>query len=194
MKAHLRANLVLLGLTVAGCAVLYPLAVLTVGQTLFPTNANGSLVTGPDGTAAGSRLVAQEFNGDEWFHPRPSACGYNAAVSGGSNMSANNPKLRERVVADLRAFPADVITPADAVTASGSGLDPHTTLQTARAQVGRVVAARATGGRAAAQVRETVEGILRDAAFEPLAGLVGSEPLVNVLEVNLELARRLPNR
>ena len=104
MKAHLRANLVLLGLTVTTCAVLYPLAVLAVGQTLFPTNANGSLVAGPDGKPAGSRLVAQEFKGDEWFHPRPSACAYNAAASGGSNLGANNPKLRERVAADLRAY------------------------------------------------------------------------------------------
>src|SRR5215207_10385599 len=155
MTAHLRANLVLFGLTVATCAVLYPLAVLAVGQTLFPTTANGSLVAGSDGRPVGSRLVAQEFTGDEWFHPRPSACGYNAAASAGSNLGTSNPKLRERVAADLRAYPTNRAVPADAVTASGSGLDPHITLRAARAQVGRVVAARGTGGRDAAQVRET---------------------------------------
>lgn len=194
MTAHLRANVLLLGLTLVIGAVLYPLAVLAAGQVLFPTNANGSIVTGPDGKPVGSRLVAQEFKGDEWFHPRPSACGYNAAASGGSNFAANNPKLRERVVADLRAYPAGEGVPADAVTASGSGLDPHITLRAARAQVGRVVAARAKGNVNPDQVRQTLEVVLSEAAFEPLGGLAGGEPLVNVLEVNLELARRLPAR
>lgn len=192
MLKHVRANLLLLGLTVGLGAILYPLAVLAAGQTLFPTTANASIAVGPDGAPVGSRLVAQEFKGDEWFRPRPSACGYNAAASGGSNLGANNPKLRERVAADLAAYPGETV-PVDAVTASGSGLDPHITFRAARLQVGRVVAAR-SGGRDAAPVREVVEGVLRDAAFEPLAGLAGGEPLVNVLEVNLELARRFPKQ
>jgi K+-transporting ATPase ATPase C chain len=186
--------LLLLGLTVGLGAVLYPLAVLAAGQTLFPAGAGGSLVTGPDGAPVGSRLVAQEFKGDGWFRPRPSACGYNAAASGGSNLGANNPKLRERVAADLGAYPTSTAVPADAVTASGSGLDPHISLRSARLQVPRVVAARSAGGRDAARVREAAEAVLREAAFEPLAGSVGGEPLVNVLEVNLELSRRLSPR
>lgn len=192
MNAHLRANVLLLGTTLITCAVLYPLALLAVGHGLFPMSAGGSVVAGPDGKPVGSRLVAQEFKGDEWLRPRPSACGYNAGASGGSNFAASNPKLRERVVADLGAYPAGEVVPVDAVTASGSGLDPHLTLRAARAQVGRVVTAWAAKRNLPPdQVRATVEAVLSAAAFEPLGGLAGSEPLVNVLEVNLELARRL---
>lgn len=192
MSAHLRANVLLLGTTLVTCAVLYPLALLAVGQGLFPSNAGGSLVAGPDGKPVGSRLVAQEFNGDEWFRPRPSACGYNAGASGGPNLAASNPKLRERVAADLGAYPPGEVVPADAVTASGSGLDPHITLRAARAQAGRVVTAWAAKRNLPPdQVRATVEAVLNAAAFEPLGGLAGSETLINVLEVNLDLARRL---
>ncbi len=194
MNTHLRANVLLLGLTLGVCAVLYPLALLAAGQGLFPTNANGNIVTGPDGKPVGSRLVAQEFKGDEWFHPRPSACGYNAGASSGSNMSTNNLKLRERVVTDLLAYPTGEVVPADAVTASGSGLDPHITLRTARSQVGRIVAARTKENMSPEQIRAIAEAIISEAAFEPLGGLAGGEPLVNVLEVNLELARRLATR
>ena len=102
MTKHLRANLILLGLTALLCSVFYPLAVLAVGRAVFPAQSAGSLVVGPDGSPVGSRLIAQEFKGEEWFHPRPSAVGYNAAASGGSNWGANNPKLRERVEARLR--------------------------------------------------------------------------------------------
>jgi K+-transporting ATPase ATPase C chain len=184
---HLRAHLLLLGLTVGLCCVAYPLAVLAVGQALAPASADGSLVSRDGGTPAGSRLVAQEFKGDAYFHPRPSAAGYNAAASSGSNYGANNPKLRQRVEEQLRAeYPSGGPVPADAVTASGSGLDPHITLRAARAQLNRVAAAR--GGQAAG-----VEALLDELAFTPLGGLAG-EPLVNVLEVNLELDRRFAGR
>jgi K+-transporting ATPase ATPase C chain len=192
MTKHLRANVLLLSLTVVVCSVLYPLAVLAVGQGLFPTWAAGDIVTGPDGKPVGSRLVAQEFKGDEWFQPRPSAVGYTANASGGSNWGANNPKLRERVEETLKGRPEKARVPTDAVTASGSGLDPHITLKNARGQLDRVVAAWATKKHLApAQVRSTVEAVLNGAAFVPLAGLAGGESLVNVLEVNLEIARRL---
>ena len=192
MTAHFRANVVLLGLTLVLCCGVYPLAVLAVGQGLFPTKASGSLVAGPDGKPVGSRLVAQEFKGDGWFQPRPSACGYNAAASGGSNFGANNPKLRERVEETLKTRAEKANVPADAVTASGSGLDPHITLRNAKGQLNRVPAAWAAKKNLdASRVRETLEAILNEAAFEPLAGLAGGEPLVNVLEVNLEIARRV---
>ena len=192
MIAHLRANLLLLGLTFVTCSVLYPLAVLAVGRGLFPSKASGDLVAGPDGRTVGARLVAQEFKGDEWFQPRPSAVGYAANASGGSNLGANNPKLRERVEETLKTRPDKAGVPADAVTASGSGLDPHVTLKNARGQLDRVVAAWvAKANRDPTQVRGTVEAVLKEASFKPLAGLAGGEPLVNVLEVNLELARRL---
>ena len=195
MIVHLRANLLLLCLTLLLGAVLYPLAVLAVGQGLFPACASGSIVLGPDGKPAGSRLIAQEFKGDEWFHPRPSAADYDAAASGGSNLSANNPKLRQRAEAILKARGGQKPVPADAVTASGSGLDPHITLGNARGQRDRVVSAWAgKSKRAGADVRAVVDEILDRAAFQPLAGAVGAEAIINLLEVNLELQRRLSSR
>ncbi len=97
MFAHIRACLWLLVLTVVICCVLYPLSLWGVGQALFPSQANGSLIYDKDGKPIGSRLIAQEFKGDEYFQPRPSAAGYNGAASGASNWGANNYKLRDRV-------------------------------------------------------------------------------------------------
>ncbi len=184
MLAHIRANALLLVSTIALGSVAYPAVLLGVAQ-LVPTTAAGSLVVGADGAPVGSRLIAQEFKGDEWFHPRPSAVGYNAGGSGGSNLGANNPKLRERVVEDLKAYPAATALPADAVTTSGSGLDPHLTLRAAQAQLDRVASARAAiTGRDPKATQSALESLLRANAFTPMAGLVGGEPLVNVLEVN----------
>ncbi|HWG41786.1 MAG TPA: potassium-transporting ATPase subunit C [Gemmataceae bacterium] len=107
MNAHLRANLLLLGLTVFLCCILYPLTLWSIGQICFPNQASGSLIdkngnpTNNESEAAGSRLIAQPFNGPEYFHPRPSAPSYDASVSGGSNLSATNPKLRARVAQAL---------------------------------------------------------------------------------------------
>jgi K+-transporting ATPase ATPase C chain len=142
MFAHLRAGIVLVVGTVVLCSVGYPLAVLGVGQAFFRDRASGSLVPGPDGRPVGSRLIAQGFQGDEWFHPRPSAVSYDAAASGGSNWGASNPDLRKRVEEQLKGLATDKgPIPADAVTASGSGLDPLITLTNARAQTDRVAAA-----------------------------------------------------
>src|SRR5690242_10264340 len=102
MNAHLRANLWLLGLTVVLCCVLYPLTLWAVGRAVFPDKASGSLLdekgqlTHDEDRARGSRLIAQPFNGPEYFQPRPSAASYNGAASGASNFGANNPKLRYR--------------------------------------------------------------------------------------------------
>jgi K+-transporting ATPase ATPase C chain len=101
MRDHLRANLWLLGLTLGICCVLYPLVLWLVGQTAFPTAARGSLITDPDGKVRGSRLIAQPFTDAKYFWPRPSAVGYNAAASGGSNYAASNPLLRDRVARQL---------------------------------------------------------------------------------------------
>lgn len=97
MASHLRANLLLLALTVALCCVIYPGILLVIGQTVFHDKAEGSLIYDKDGKAIGSRLIAQPFNGDEYFHSRPSAVSYNAAGSGASNWGANNYLLRDRV-------------------------------------------------------------------------------------------------
>src|SRR5262249_34576222 len=88
-------------LTLLICCVLYPAVLWGIGQLAFSTSAEGSLVTGPNGQPVGSRLIAQAFNGDEYFQARPSAAGYNAAAAGASNWGASNPKLRFRVARQL---------------------------------------------------------------------------------------------
>ena len=94
MNRHVAANLWLLLLTIVICAIAYPLLLLGIGQVVWHDKANGSLVTDDVGTPIGSRLIAQPFTGDEYFHPRPSAVTYNAAATGGSNWGGNNPALR----------------------------------------------------------------------------------------------------
>lgn len=101
MLQHIRANLVLLVLTVLISAVLYPLALLFIGQTFFHEKAEGSLIRDKDGKPIGSRLIAQPFTGDEYFQPRPSAASYNGAASGATNWGANNYLLRDRVARAL---------------------------------------------------------------------------------------------
>jgi potassium-transporting ATPase KdpC subunit len=97
MLGHLRAILWLLVLTLAICSLLYPLVLFGIGQAVFRDQAEGSLIKGPDGKALGSRLIAQNFTGDQYFQPRPSAVSYNAAASGATNWGANNYLLRDRV-------------------------------------------------------------------------------------------------
>jgi K+-transporting ATPase ATPase C chain len=101
MFAHLRATLWLFGLTILVCCVLYPLALWAVGQGLFPSRADGSLIVDEQGTVRGSRLLAQPFSDPKYFQPRPSAVSYAANASGGSNLAASNPKLRGRVAQKL---------------------------------------------------------------------------------------------
>ena len=101
MFNQLRACFVLLVLTLLLCCVLYPLTLWAAGQTLFPAQAEGSLVRGPDGAPIGSRLIAQSFSGDEYFQPRPSAASYNASASGASNFAASNYLLRDRIARTL---------------------------------------------------------------------------------------------
>ncbi|MFO0809541.1 MAG: potassium-transporting ATPase subunit C [Gemmataceae bacterium] len=188
---HLRANVLLLGLTLVICSVLYPAVLLGIAQGVFPDTASGSLIAGPGGSFVGSRLIAQEFKGDGWFQPRPSAADYNAAAAGASNLGASNPKLRERVVKQLGSRNDPI--PADAVTTSGGGLDPHITLRNARDQLPRVAAVRAAGlGKGESEVRMAIDAMLSAAAFTPLGGLAGGELLVNVLEVNLAVSEQFP--
>ncbi|MBX7105278.1 MAG: potassium-transporting ATPase subunit KdpC [Gemmataceae bacterium] len=173
---HLRANVVLLGGTFVACAIAYPLAVLGLAQAVLPLSANGSLVD-RDGRVVGSVLIAQNFTSAKYFHGRPSACDYNAAASGGSNLAASNPKLRERVTEQLtKQYTGQSNVPCDLVTASGSGLDPHISLAGALPQADRVATAR---GRP----RSVIEELLRRSATTPPDGV----PIVNVLLVNLAL-------
>ncbi len=172
--------------TMVICCLLYPLVIWGLGQTLTPNSANGSLVRNDRGEIVGSALIAQKFDRPEYFWPRPSAVDYNAAAAGGSNRSPTHPELRERAMtlaARFHATAADPI-PADLVTASGSGLDPNITLAAAKYQAARVAAAR---GRSV----ETVTELLDQYARRP-GGALSSQPLVNVLLVNMALDRTDP--
>lgn len=330
---HFRANLWLLALTLVICCVAYPAFLLGVGKVAFSDMAEGSLVRDSEGTPIGSRLIAQPFTGDQWFQPRPSAVGYNAAATGGTNWGAASYLLRDRVarqigplakyrggpnqgqrvgrdvelwfqkdqfegkpgivaqwaeahstlaanwakadpmngayitawqekhpeaVAEWKKanpdadpkpedlagaffasfskenpgkFPSAVEhattesgkteksiepvdegvdiqsiffdmwrqehadahlepVPADMVMASGSGMDPHITLQNAQYQLGRVAAKWAeTTQRDESKIRREIEAMLKEKSESPLAGIAGV-PLVNVLEINLALRSR----
>jgi K+-transporting ATPase ATPase C chain len=165
----------------------YPLVVWGIAQVAFPSQANGSLVE-VQGKVVGSRLMAQAFSGAQYFHPRPSAAGdtgYDGTSSGGSNLGPLSQKLTDQVkerVASYRTennLPAGTLIPADAVTASGSGLDPHISLKNAELQVARVVKARGLSPERMKQLLETsIDG--------PGLGFLG-EPGVNVLRLNLAL-------
>lgn len=169
--------------------VAYPLAVTGVGQLAFPAQAGGSFIHDKAGQVIGSRLIAQNFTAPQYLHPRPSAAGadgYDAAGSSGSNLGPLNPALSERIgksAAELRAGDASTI-PADAVTTSGSGLDPDVSPANARRQAARIAAAR---GVAPAEVERIIAAHTRG----PVLGLLG-QPAVNVLETNLALDAAFP--
>lgn len=170
----------------------YPLLVTGVAQLAFPAQANGSLVRDKGGQVIGSRLIAQPFAGAQYLHPRPSAAGasgYDAAGSSGSNLGPLNPALTERVAKDaagLRGEAAGGPIPADALTTSGSGLDPDISPANARMQAARIAAARGAPPEA---VRSLIERQIRP----PTLGVLG-QPTVNVLITNLALDAAFPRR
>ncbi len=169
--------------------LVYPLVVTGVSQVAFPGRANGFLVE-QDGTTVGSRLIGQNFAGPRYIHPRPSAAGdgYDAMSSSASNLGPSNQELLDEVQSRIAAYrsenrlAADAEVPIDAVTASGSGLDPHISLANARIQATRVAQAR---GLAVDDVLELVEDHTEDRSL----GFLG-EKGVNVLELNLALDER----
>lgn len=188
LAAQARPAVVLLLAFTLLLGLAYPLAVTGIAQALFPVQANGSLVT-RDGVVVGSALIGQGFAGPGYFHGRPSAAGagYDGLASGGSNLAPTARELADRIAAAVAALRAEGVSgpiPADAVTASGSGLDPDVSPAYAILQVPRVAAAR---GLPEADVRALV---LRTAR-EPFLGLIG-EPRVNVLALNLALGAEKP--
>jgi K+-transporting ATPase ATPase C chain len=171
--------------------VIYPLAITGICQVFFPHQANGSLVTA-GGKVIGSELIGQNFTKPEYFRPRPSAAGsdgYDPTSSGGSNYGPTNQKLIDRVKASVEKFRKENPDyqgpiPADLLTASASGLDPHLSPDSARAQAPRVAKAR---GVAVEQVNQ----LMAQFTERPDLGILG-EPRVNVLKLNLELDRTIP--
>ena len=166
----------------------YPLLVTLLSQWIFPNQANGSLVM-KDGRVIGSKLIAQAFTGDQYFHPRPSAAGsgYDPSSSGGSNLGPTNEALVTRVhqdVAKLQKENPGAAIPADLVTTSGSGLDPHISPAGAEFQVPRVAKERGV-------VEDEVRRVVANHTEGRQLGFLG-EPRVNVLELNLELDSRYP--
>jgi K+-transporting ATPase ATPase C chain len=182
------AVLVTLVLAVVCCG-LYPLVVFGLGQALFPAKANGSLIVDANGTIKGSGLLGQQFTGDKYFHSRPSAAGngYDASNSSGSNLGPTSQKLRDSIaqnVADYRSqngLATNAPVPADAVTASASGLDPHISPENAELQVARIAK---IGGLNPDEIRK----LIHEHTDGPDLGFLG-DPGVNVLTLNLALDR-----
>ena len=188
MRRQLLTGATMLLVMTLALGVAYPLVVTAAAQLAFRDQANGSLIE-QDGETLASSLIGQQADGEQWFHPRPSAAGdgYDATSSSGSNLGPTSPELIddvEQLVEDYRAengLVDEVEVPVDAVTGSGSGLDPHISVANARLQSPRVAAAR---GLDPAEVRALVE----DATEHRPLGVLGDDG-VNVVELNLALER-----
>lgn len=189
MKTFLKELRISILITVVLCIIvsgIYPVLIWGLGQLFFRYQANGSLIES-DGKIVGSALLAQGFSGEKYFHPRPSAAGtgYDPLNSGGSNLGPTSQKLIDGIKANIAQYRQEnglspqVLIPADAVTASGSGLDPHISRQNAALQIPRVARAR---GLSEDVVREAVT----KATDGSLLGL-GGDPGVNVLKLNVAL-------
>ena len=180
MANLLRPALSLMLLMTVITGVAYPLVVTGIAQVAFPQQANGSLVRDSAGQVKGSALIAQDFTGDDWFHPRPSAGAFATVSSSASNLAPSNPALATRVKesAAQLAVPDQGPVPMAMLTTSGSGLDPHLPPEAIRYQLVRVAAVRHLPV-------QTVEQLLEQHIEQPLIG----PPVVNVLLLNQALAQ-----
>ena len=163
------------------CVFVYPALVWGLGNLAFPRQAAGSLIYGRDRAVIGSELIAQPFSSDRYFRPRPSAADYKADAASGSNLGTKNPDLRAKVQERAKAWEGrpELRVPVDLVTASGSGLDPHITIEAAQFQAVRVASAR----------RQPIEEIraLIERHVDRSGGIIGAVPRINVLLLNLDL-------
>ncbi|BDM21858.1 MULTISPECIES: potassium-transporting ATPase subunit KdpC [Pseudomonas] len=178
MNHYVRPALSLILLMTVVTGALYPLAVTGVAQLAFPEQANGSLVHDERGQVRGSALIAQDFQGDGWFHSRPSAGAFATVASSASNLAPSNPALAERVKGDAATLYQAQLGPVPQalLSTSGSGLDPHLPPAAVAYQIPRVAAAR--------QVPvERLQALLEEATLHPLIG----PPVVNVLALNQAL-------
>jgi len=173
--------------------IAYPLVITGISQVAFPRQANGSLIVS-GGKVVGSELIGQNFTRAEYFQPRPSAAGndgYDPTSSSASNLGPTNQKLIDRVKASVEKFRKENPDyagplPADLVTASASGLDPHLSPDSAKAQAARVAKARGAS-------QDQVAQLIAEFIEPPSLGLLG-EPRVNVLKLNRALDERFPRR
>ena len=184
MFTEIKRGLLFTAVTMILIGGAYNVVLWAIGQAVFSSQSEGSLIRRGDGTIVGSRLIAQKFTRPEYFHPRPSGVDYNAASTGGTNYGPSNPDhlkaVRERldVVTKQEGATAGQV-PSEMVTASGAGLDPHIPPPAADLQAARVASAR---GIPAERVRELVRAHTEPPAF----GFLG-RARVNVLELNLAL-------
>jgi len=185
--SHLRGAVMATVILTIVCCGLYPLLVFGISQALFHDKANGSLIIDSDGTARGSRLLGQNFADAKYFHPRPSAAGngYDASSSGGTNLGPTSQKLNDAIKDRIDGYRKEnglkesERIPADAVTASASGLDPHISLRNAELQIPRVAKAR--------NLREDqLHDLVRQNTQGPDLGILGDAG-VNVLLLNRAL-------
>jgi potassium-transporting ATPase KdpC subunit len=191
LRAQLRPLLVGVPLLTLLTGAAFPIALAVLARPLFPQQADGSLVA-RDGVVVGSELIGQNFSGPGYFHPRPSAAGegYDGTASNGSNLGPANAKLHDDVRELAAAYrrtnglPPDAALPIDAVTRSGSGLDPHISTANADLQIARVARERGLD-------EEEVRRLVADHTLGRQLGFLG-EPRVNVLMLNLALDRAAP--
>jgi len=198
MKELKAGFLMMVAMTVI-TGLIYPALITAVAQAIFRDRANGSLVS-VNGRIVGSRLIGQSFTRPEYFHPRPSAAGasgYDPTASAGTNLGPTSAKLldgiRDRIVRycvengiPIESSMPKTPIPADAVTASASGLDPHISPRNAELQAGRVARARGIS-------MEQVQAAVAEHTSSRTLGVLG-EPAVNVLELNLALDERFPGK
>jgi len=185
--SHIRGAVVSTLVLAVVCCGLYPLIVFGISQLLFGEKANGSLITDAGRRVRGSKLLGQSFSAPKYFHPRPSAAGngYDATSSGGSNLGPTSQRLANAIKERIAGYRAEnglsgiEPVPADAVTASGSGLDPEISLRNAEIQVARVAKARALSED---KVREFIQQNTNGRDL----GVFG-DPGINVLQLNLAL-------
>ncbi|MBD9425621.1 potassium-transporting ATPase subunit KdpC [Pseudomonas sp. PDM15] len=179
MLKQLRPALGVLAFMTLITGVIYPLTITGIAQLAFPEEANGSLVRDARREVRGSTLLAQNFEGAEWFQPRPSAAGFATVASGASNLAQSNPALAERIAKDVQRLLGEgsAPVPLELVTTSASGLDPHLSPAAARWQVARIAAARHLPS---ASLERLIEQHTERSAIGP--------DVVNVLALNLALA------
>jgi K+-transporting ATPase ATPase C chain len=187
MKTHLWNSLKMLLVMTVFMGLIYPLVMTAIGQIVFPEQANGSMIR-INGKLVGSKLIGQNFTSDKYFWPRPSAIGYNPLPSGGSNYGPTSDTLKKLVelrrseFIRLNGLSPNTKVPPDMLYASGSGLDPDISPESAELQIDRVARARGFDSLQTVELQKLVKSHI----VKPQLGFLG-DPRVNVLELNIAL-------